>query len=67
MLTEIANLLKLISQKRGAELSSYLMEVYFPGIQCPSELSRGFVENLQALEGKKFKTYLQGFIASSRS
>ncbi|CAO1623604.1 unnamed protein product [Parajaminaea phylloscopi] len=67
VLTEIAQLLKTVLAKRGAqETGGWLLEVYFPRIQCPQEMATDFWNNLQHLDAKKWKAYFQSFIQSSR-
>lgn len=66
VLGEIATLAKTIYVKRGDEMINYLLQVYFPGINCPPELAHDFAQNLKALEAKPFKKYLEAFIAKSR-
>lgn len=66
VLGEISTLLKTVLSARGSELQRYLLEVYFPGIQCPEGMARDFAESLARLDVKKFKVYLQGFIKASR-
>ncbi|EPQ26132.1 uncharacterized protein PFL1_06340 [Pseudozyma flocculosa PF-1] len=66
VLGEIALLMKTIYLKRGEELVTYLVTVYFPGINCPAELAQDFVAKLKTLEAKQFKAYLQQFILQSR-
>lgn len=67
VLSEIAQLFKTILSKRGSqEMGSWLLEVYFPRIQCPSEMATDFWNNLQNFEAKRWKAYLQDFIQSSR-
>lgn len=65
--TEIAQLFKIILAKLGPQNTGrWLLDVWFPRIQCPPDMATDFVNNLQTLEAKKWKAYLQGFISSSR-
>ncbi|PWZ01596.1 Exportin-T [Testicularia cyperi] len=66
VLGEIATLAKTIYLKRGDEAINYLIQVYFPGINCPSDLAQDFAQNLRTLDAKPFKKYLEQFIAKSR-
>lgn len=66
VLGEIANLAKTIYTKRGEEMINYLLQIYFPGINCPPELAHDFCQNLKTLEAKPFKKYLEAFIVKSR-
>lgn len=67
VLTEITALLKTVQTKRpSGELASFLVEVYFPRLNCPQEIAQAFVENLSTMDAKKFKAYFAGFIQSSR-
>ncbi|WFD34042.1 pre-tRNA nuclear export protein [Malassezia cuniculi] len=66
VLTELAALLRTIYQARGDEFLRYLTEVFLPGVQCPGELAAEFVQNVQTLNTKPLKRYLDSFIAKSR-
>ncbi|EST05806.1 Exportin-1/Importin-beta-like protein [Kalmanozyma brasiliensis GHG001] len=66
VLGEIATLAKTIYAKRGDEMITYLLQVYFPSINCPPELAQDFAQNLKTLEAKPFKKYLEAFIRKSR-
>ncbi|CAO1622643.1 unnamed protein product [Sympodiomycopsis kandeliae] len=67
VLTEICVVLKTILNSRGSmEVSSFLLDVYFPKIGCPNHIGVEFIENLNASDARKFKVYFQGFISQSR-
>ncbi len=66
VLGEIATLAKTIYLKRGDEMINYLLQVYFPGINCPPELAQEFAQNLKVFDAKPFKKYLEAFIVKSR-
>lgn len=63
--SELCGLLKTMQQARGDEFIQYLTTVYLPGVQCPEELALELAQNVQALDAKQLKRYLQGFIAKS--
>lgn len=66
VLAELAGLLKSLYTARGDEFVQYLLSVYLPGAQCPPELALELTKNIQALEVKPLKRYLDAFIAQSR-
>ncbi|GAA5960825.1 hypothetical protein JCM21900_002296 [Sporobolomyces salmonicolor] len=64
---EIANLLKLLVQKRGAEFVEFMTTQFFPSIQCPPEASQAFMTALQeAPDGKQLKKFLGDWLRTSR-
>ncbi|WFD30897.1 pre-tRNA nuclear export protein [Malassezia sp. CBS 17886] len=64
--TELSALLKTTAQARGDEFAQYLTGVYLPGVQCPPELAMELTQNIQTLDVKPLKRYLESFIAKSR-
>lgn len=66
VLTELSVLLKTIHQARGDELIQYLTAVYLPSVQCPPDMGMELAQNIQTLEAKPLKRYLETFIAKSR-
>lgn len=66
VLTELAALLRTMYLARGDEFVQYLTTVFLPGVQCPPDLAAELVQNVQTLDSKPLKRYLDGFIAKSR-
>jgi exportin-T len=58
-LTEICNLAKAIQTRRGDEFIDFLLNVYFPSINCPTNLANDFIQGLQTQETKQFRKYLE--------
>lgn len=66
VLAELSALLKTLYTARGDEVLQFLSTVYLPGAQCPPALAMELVENIQNLDAKALKRYLDTFIAKSR-
>ena len=66
VLAELSALLKTLYTARGDEVLQFLSTVYLPGAQCPPALAMELVENIQSLDAKALKRYLDTFIAKSR-
>lgn len=66
VLSELAGLLKSLHTARGDEFLHYLSSIYLPGVQCPPELAVELTKNIQSLDVKPLKRYLDTFIAQSR-
>lgn len=66
VLSELSSLLKAIYQARGDEFIQYLTGAYLPSVQCPSDMGMELAQNIQTLEAKALKRYLESFIAKSR-
>lgn len=66
VLNELAAMLRTLYQVRGDEFVQYLTGVYLPGVQCPPELAAELAQNVQTLDTKPLKRYLDGFIAKCR-
>lgn len=66
VLAELSALLKALSTTRGDEFGQYLTTVYLPSVHCPPELAMELLKNIQTLEPKPLKRYLDTFIAQSR-
>lgn len=58
-LTEICNMAKAIYAKRGQEFLDFLANVYFPSINCPTQLANDFILALQTQETKQFRKFLE--------
>ncbi|KAI9591539.1 armadillo-type protein [Syncephalis fuscata] len=63
---ELATALKLAHEKQGNQLLQYLQNVYFPSIQCPTELAQEIFQALEQLDVKQFRTFYKNFILKSR-
>ena len=66
VLNELAAMLRTLYQVRGDEFVQYLTGIYLPGVQCPPELAAELAQNVQTLDTKSLKRYLDGFIAKCR-
>lgn len=66
VLTELCALVKTMYQARDEEFLQYLTGVYLPNVQCPPELGTELAQNIQTMEIKPLKRYLQSFIARSQ-
>jgi exportin-T len=58
VLGELAGLIKKIYATRGDELLDYLLNVYFPRINCPAEVAREMSAGLKTLDVKAYKRSL---------
>lgn len=66
VLSELSALLKAIYQARGDEFIQYLTGAYLPSVQCPADMGMELAQNIQTLDVKALKRYLESFIAKSR-
>lgn len=67
VLSELSTMLKALYQARGDEFIQFLTSVYLPGVACPPELALELTQNIQSLEAKPLKRYLEAFIIKSQA
>ncbi|SJL09633.1 probable Exportin-T [Armillaria ostoyae] len=67
VLQEVANFLHTVTRTRGSEAYDYLLTVFFPSQNWPSETALEFTTKLRDLDAKGFRKYFTDFVRSSRS
>lgn len=53
--------------KQGNEFTDYMLNVFFPSIQCPRETAELYCQAIQQSDLKQFKKYYQSFIIEAKS
>ncbi|ORX52334.1 Xpo1-domain-containing protein [Hesseltinella vesiculosa] len=64
---EITGIQKTLYDKQGNEYLEYMMNVFFPSIQCPRETAERYCQAIQQCDLKQFKKYYQSFITEAKS
>ncbi|KAI8097196.1 armadillo-type protein [Halteromyces radiatus] len=64
---EITAIQKTLYSKQGNDYVEYMMNVFFPSIQCPRETAERYCQAIQQYDAKQFKKYYQSFITEAKS
>ncbi|SAM06431.1 hypothetical protein [Absidia glauca] len=64
---EITGIQKMLYTKQGNEYADYMLNVFFPSIQCPRETAERYCQAIQQSDLKQFKKYYQSFIIEAKS
>jgi exportin-T len=62
ILGELASLQKAIYDQQGPSYTSYLCDLYLPGLGLPRDLAQEYVSQLSQLKSKEFKKFFVEFI-----
>ncbi|CAO3627556.1 unnamed protein product [Cunninghamella blakesleeana] len=63
---ELTGIQKTLYNKQGNEYLEYMLNVFFPSIQCPRETAEGYCQAIQQYDLKQFKKYYQSFITDAK-
>ncbi|KAI8067501.1 armadillo-type protein [Gongronella butleri] len=64
---EITGIQKTLYDKQGTEFIEYMLNVFFPSIQCPRETAERYCQAIQQCDLKQFRKYYQSFISEAKS